>query len=190
MERPVVMESKQTRKRRLARERQRRRRERLDAASNEHTLHRYYYKMMQLKFACQTSDKAILEAHKIVYEMLEDLVPLKEQGLLPQCGKAIFKHAKQMVPDVKTNVVQARTENEDPPQLSGLATIPKRILNSNNLIREVSYIPVKDLLAHITGIHGQDFFKSGVEAMLSVDGVPESHSGSTTLRVILYSNIH
>jgi heme exporter protein D len=46
MERPVVMESKQTRKRRLAAERQRRRRARLEAASNEETLHKYYMKML------------------------------------------------------------------------------------------------------------------------------------------------
>lgn len=177
------MESKESRKRRLSRERQRRKRARMDEKSNQEALHAYYWRMLQLKFSCGTSDKAIIEAHNIIFTMVDDLVALKNEGLLPQSGKVIFEHAKTLVPEIKTDVLEQEDVGGQKHKHTGLAQIPKAILNRNNMIREVSYVPLKALLAHISRIHGDNFFAGGIKAMLSVDGVPESHSGSTTLRV-------
>lgn len=186
------MESQESRKRRLSRQRQQRKRARMHDGVKEDVqeanLHAYFEQMLRLKYTCGTSDKAIIEAHGIIFHMVEKLMTLKEHGLLPKSGKKILEHGQNLVPQLKTDVI-VKTENGDTRKHANLLQIPKRLLSSGDIIREVSYVPVKALLQHIRGIHGNDFFAHGVKAILSVDGVPESHSGSTTLRVILFLDV-
>jgi hypothetical protein len=184
------METQSERTRRLTADRQRKRRRRLREEDQEDALHEYYDQLLTVKFACSTTDKAVKAFHELMVDMAEKVAELKRAGLVTKDSSKIFSYAASKVPKVLSAIAYTKTEGEEEnvrKEEKDLEEIPLKLLRrgpTQDVKRIQSYIAVKDLLAHVSSIH-PDLFEDGIKASLSLDGIPESHSGVMSLKVSL-----
>lgn len=131
----MEFETSSQRRKRLQRQRQTKRRRlmQLDEPDEPMTVELYYKRLLAVKFLCATSDKAVKEFHRFIYDSVEDIVKLKHSGELSRDADKIFRHAADLVPDAKTDVVlKIRYQMPDVPDEAATAEVDGNVNDMDN----------------------------------------------------------